>query len=116
MTKCDGNQRKPLIVIPGFFANKFSFKPIFEDHDLLEKRDCYLIDQRNGEYSDWHDQNNYEAFASDVIRWADQNNLKEFDLFGHSMGAKLAQMMAIQYPDRVKNVIAADGAPLPTDG
>ena len=90
LTKGDGKQRKPLIVIHGLLASKMSFKPFFNDDDLLEKRDCYLIDLRNGEYSDWHDENSYELYADDIIRWADQNGLGKFDLFGHSMGAKCA--------------------------
>ena len=89
-----------------------SFKPLFNDDDLLEERDCYLIDLRNGEYSDWHDENSYELYSDDIIRWADQNGLGKFDLFGHSMGAKCAQTMSILYPDRVDAVIAFDGAPV----
>ena len=66
-----------------------SFKPLFNDDQLLDKRDCYLIDLRNGEYSDWHDENSYELMCADIIRWADKNGIWQFDLFGHSMGAKL---------------------------
>jgi pimeloyl-ACP methyl ester carboxylesterase len=44
---------------------------------------------RNGEFSDWHDENSYEVYAADIIRWADKNGIWKFDLFGHSMGGKL---------------------------
>lgn len=70
---------------------------------------------RNGEFSDWHDQNSYELFAQDVIRWADKNGIWKFDLLGHSMGAKLSQAIACLYPDRVDGVIALDGAPCQQD-
>ena len=70
-----------------------------------------MIDLRNGEFSDWHDEWSYDALTADIIRWADKCGIWQFDVFGHSAGAKLAQTMAVKYPDRVKNVIALDGAP-----
>ena len=111
LTKGDGKVRKPMVVVHGFFNSKTSFKPLFDDEELLEKRDYYLIDLRNGEYSDWHDDWTYDALCADIIRWADQYGIWEFELFGHSMGAKLSQVMSMKYPDRVKKVIALDGAP-----
>lgn len=114
LKKGDGKERKPLVIIHGFFASKNSLKSFFKDEDILEQRDCYLIDLRNGEFSDWHDDHGYEVFISDIIRWADKNRIWQFDVFGHSRGAKLAQVMAIKHPYRIKNVIAADGAPRPT--
>ena len=93
-------------------SSKLSFKPLFDQEEILEKRDCYLVDLRNGEYSDWHDEISYELQAQDIIRWADKNGIWKFDMFGHSMGAKLVQVMTILYPDRVNAVIAVDGAPV----
>lgn len=75
LTKGDGIERKPLVVVHGFLASKMSFKPLFNDDELLDKRDCYLIDLRNGEYSDWHDENSYELMCADIIRWADKNGI-----------------------------------------
>ena len=67
LTKGDGKERKPLVVVHGFLASKMSFKPLFNDAELLDKRDCYLIDLRNGEYSDWHDENSYELILIILI-------------------------------------------------
>lgn len=112
LSKNDGVQRKPIVVIHGFLGGKNSFKPLFDQEEILDKRDCYLIELRNGEFSDWHNENSYELYAADIIRWADKNGIWQFDLFGHSMGSKLAQVMACLYPDRVNAVIAVDGAPV----
>tara|TARA_B110000285_G_C14903013_1_gene504207 strand:- start:63 stop:389 length:327 start_codon:yes stop_codon:yes gene_type:complete len=89
LKKEDGKERKPLVVVHGFMSGKFGFKSLFDQEEVLEKRDCYLVDLRNGEFSDWHDENSYELYAADIIRWADKNGIWKFDLFGHSMGAKL---------------------------
>jgi pimeloyl-ACP methyl ester carboxylesterase len=112
LKKEDGRERKPLIVVHGFLSSKTSFKPLFDQQDILEKRDCYLIDLRNSEYSDWHDENSYELYAADIIRWADKQGIWKFDMFGHSMGGKLVQVMTCLYPDRVNAVISLDGAPV----
>ena len=72
LTKDDDKQRKPLVVVHGFFNSKTSFKSLFSNDELMERRDCYLIDLRNGEFSDWHDEWSYDALTADIIRWADK--------------------------------------------
>lgn len=101
-----------MVVVHGFLSGKLGFKGLFDQEGILDKRDCYLVDLRNGEYSDWHDENSYEVYAADIIRWADKNGIWKFDLFGHSMGGKLVQVMACLYPDRVNAVISLDAAPV----
>lgn len=90
LKKGDGVERPPLVVLHGFLGSKNSFKEFLDQKEILEKRDCYLLDLRNGEFSDWHDDNSYELMAADIIRWADKHGIWKFDLFGHCMGAKLA--------------------------
>jgi pimeloyl-ACP methyl ester carboxylesterase len=75
LKKDDGKERKPLVVVHGMMSSKLSFKPLFDQEEILEKRDCYLVDLRNGEYSDWHDEISYELQAEDIIRWADKNGI-----------------------------------------
>ena len=83
LKKGDGVERTPLLVLPGQMQSKETFKELFDQEDILDKRDCYLLDLRNGEFSDWHDECSYELMAADIIRWADKNGVKRFDLFGH---------------------------------
>ena len=79
-----------MLVIHGFLTGKKALQPLVDQDEILEQRDCYLLDLRNGEFSDWHDENSYELYAQDIIRWADKNQIWQFDILGHSMGAKLA--------------------------
>jgi pimeloyl-ACP methyl ester carboxylesterase len=46
-----------------------------------------------------------EVFARDVLNYLDQNNIKEVDIFGYSMGGYVAVWLAYLFPDRVKRVI-----------
>ena len=43
---------------------------------------------RNGLFSDGHNENSYEIFADDIIRFADKQGLDKFDVLGHSMGGR----------------------------
>lgn len=73
--KDDGVKRKPMIVLHGFMMGKKALKPLIDQEEILEERDCYLLDMRNGEFSDWHDENSYELYAQDIIRWADKHQI-----------------------------------------
>ena len=109
--KGDGTKRKPMIVLHGILANKTSLKSLGSHKEILEKRDCYLPDMRNGVYSDHHDQWTYDLYAEDVIRFADKHGLQKFDLLGHSLGGRVAMTIACKYPDRVDGVICIDSPP-----
>jgi len=69
--KDDGIERKPMLVLHGLLANKYSLRRFASNYKLLEKRECYLPDMRNGIFSDKHDQWTYDLYAQDVLRFAD---------------------------------------------
>jgi pimeloyl-ACP methyl ester carboxylesterase len=46
-----------------------------------------------------------EIFANDVVKFLDQNNLKQVDLFGYSMGGYVALRLALQNADYVNRII-----------
>lgn len=50
--------------------------------------------------------------ALDVVDYLDQNDLHRVVLVGHSMGGKVAQMMALNFADRVDGLIVLDMAPV----
>ncbi|MDO6390816.1 alpha/beta hydrolase [Pontibacter sp. BT731] len=45
-----------------------------------------------------------ELFAADVLRYLDQHQLQQVDIFGYSMGGYVALYLALQYPDRVGRI------------
>lgn len=55
--------------------------------------------------------------AKDVIRLLDDVHASEAVLWGHSMGGRIAQLVALDYPERVKSLIlSSTGASFPTGG
>ena len=71
---------------------------------------------RNGLFSDGHNENSYEIFADDIIRFADKQGLDKFDVLGHSMGGRTSQTIACKYPDRIDGCISLDAAPVKIGG
>lgn len=55
----------------------------------------------------------YEDLVADVLAWMDAQGLDQVDLMGHSMGGKVAMVLACRHPDRVKRLIVVDIAPKP---
>jgi pimeloyl-ACP methyl ester carboxylesterase len=54
----------------------------------------------------------YPAMTEDVLRLLDQLQLEQVAVIGHSMGAKVAMWLALQHPERVDRLLAADMAPV----
>lgn len=53
----------------------------------------------------------YEAMAGDVLAWLDGQKLKSAALLGHSMGGKVAMVLACRNVERVESLILVDIAP-----
>lgn len=45
-----------------------------------------------------------ELFAEDILRYLDQHQLQQVDIFGYSMGGYVALYLALQHPDRVGRI------------
>ncbi len=58
----------------------------------------------HGEKSDYQGPLNIELFASEVIRYLDERNLKNVHVFGYSMGGYVALLLAAHHSSRIKNV------------
>ncbi|HMV91636.1 MAG TPA: alpha/beta fold hydrolase, partial [Cyclobacteriaceae bacterium] len=46
-----------------------------------------------------------EQFASDVLKWLDQNSLRTVNVFGYSMGGYVSLEFASKYPKRVGSIV-----------
>ncbi len=69
------------------------------------------VDLRNHGSSSHHADMSYATLANDVLETLDELEVTEFDLLGHSMGGKVAMLLALNEPQRVKRLIVADIAP-----
>ena len=53
----------------------------------------------------------YGAMLADVLAWMDQRGWDAADVMGHSMGGKLAMLLATRHASRVRRLIVVDIAP-----
>jgi pimeloyl-ACP methyl ester carboxylesterase len=100
----------PLVILHGLFGsgkNWQSHARKFADHFQV-----FAVDLRNHGESFHTEEMNYPAMAGDVAQLLYRLGLSDCDFLGHSMGGKVAMMLALQNPDLVARLIVADIAPV----
>lgn len=99
----------PLIVLHGAYMDIPSMGEIIPK--LAETHLVYAVElQGHGRTTDVDRPITYPGLAGDVAAFMDAVGLRKADVFGYSMGAVTALQLAIRYPDKVDQVIAASGA------
>ena len=101
---------EPLVILHGLFGsgkNWQSHARQFADHFQV-----FTVDLRNHGESFHADEMNYSVMAVDVAQLLYRLELSDCDILGHSMGGKVAMMLALQNPDLVARMIVADIAPV----
>src|ERR1017187_8894079 len=53
----------------------------------------------------------YGALVADVVAWLDARGIDGAEFVGHSMGGKVAMLLACRHPARVRRLVAVDIAP-----
>lgn len=102
-------QGPALIILHGLFGSLDNWNTLARQFG--EHFSTYIIDQRNHGRSPWSDEENtYEAMASDLAEFMDQQGIPSASLIGHSMGGKTVMTFAVDHPDRVEKLIVADMA------
>lgn len=79
--------------------------------DLAGSRRVFALDLRNHGLSPHADAMSYEAMAADVTAWMDRMGIGAAELVGHSMGGKVAMLLACRQPARVGRLVVVDIAP-----
>ncbi len=103
--KCKGKGKgKAVIFLHGYTDSWFSWSGVLEE--LPPKYTGYALSQRGHGDSD-RPAAGYEVddFADDVIAFMDHEGLNKATIVGHSMGSVIAQRVAIDHPNRVKNLV-----------
>lgn len=101
---------KSLLILHGFLGMSDNWKTLGSQY-AQEGYQVHLIDLRNHGRSFHSDEFSYTVMVEDLLLYCDQNNLKEINLLGHSMGGKVAMFFATTYPERVERLIIADIGP-----
>lgn len=110
------HQEVPVLLLHGLLGNKRNFATIGASlaSQLERKRRIVAVDLRNhGENThDWRDDMSYSSMANDILHLLDKNDMEKAVIVGHSVGGKVAQMLALQAPDRVEGLVVLDIAPV----
>lgn len=107
----DGNGR-PIVIMHGLFGSKQNNRSISRALARDLGVPVYAIDLRNHGQSPHHPEHTYNAMADDVEEFIHEHELSAATLIGHSMGAKVAMVVALRAPEKVANLIPVDNAPV----
>jgi pimeloyl-ACP methyl ester carboxylesterase len=103
-------QGKPLLIIHGFLGMSDNWKT-FGALYAAEGFQVHLLDLRNHGKSFHSDDFSYEIMAQDVLEYCQVHQLKKVSIIGHSMGGKVAMLLATIHPELIDKLIVADIGP-----
>ncbi|MCL6416161.1 alpha/beta fold hydrolase [Aestuariirhabdus sp. Z084] len=101
---------EPLLLIHGLFGSLENLG--YVARRLSDRFRVFSLDMRNHGRSPHHGLMSYDLMVADVVRFLDQQQLDQVRLLGHSMGGKVAMQLALSHPQRVKQLVVADIAPV----
>ncbi|MEX1188123.1 MAG: alpha/beta fold hydrolase [Bacteroidia bacterium] len=104
-----GETGPTLLILHGLFGQSDNWAGIARK--LSDKYRIYVFDLRNHGESDHSEDFSYELMAEDVIETIEAAFLGNVHLLGHSMGGKVAMVVAQKRPDLLKSLLVADIAP-----
>ncbi len=111
-----GDSGGRVVFLHGLFGQGRNFTQIAKA--LAPDLQSVLVDLPNHGRSAWTDDMDYEATAEIVAqalgeRYADDG---PFHLVGHSMGGKVAMVLALRHPELVERLVVVDIAPAVSEG
>jgi len=104
-----GAGKPPLVVLHGLLGSSRNWQTA--GRDLAARFHVLALDLRNHGSSPHAPASDYPAMVGDVLGWLDAQGLGQVTLMGHSLGGKVAMLLACRHPERVERLIAVDIAP-----
>lgn len=104
-----GAGQPPLVLLHGMLGSSRNWQSA--GADLAGQFHVLAPDMRNHGRSPHADEMTYEVMMQDVLGWLDEQGLPRATFIGHSMGGKIAMLLACRHPERVERLIAVDIAP-----
>jgi esterase len=100
----------PLVILHGLYGNQGNWST--HARQLALHYEVHVLDARNHGQSPWADSMQLAQMAADVAETMDSLRLPTAHLLGHSMGGKMAMLLALQQPQRVRSLVVVDIAPV----
>jgi esterase len=104
-----GAGKPPLLLLHGMLGSSRNWQTA--GADLAAYFHVFALDLRNHGKSPHEDAMNYEAMMDDVIHWMEEHAIVAATFVGHSMGGKVAMLLACRQPSRVERLVIVDIAP-----
>ena len=101
---------KSLLILHGFLGMADNWKTLGTQY-AQEGFQVHLLDLRNHGRSFHSEIFKYDIMVQDVLDYCKANNLEKIDCIGHSMGGKVAMLLATIHPELVNKLIVADIGP-----
>ncbi len=101
---------KPLLILHGFLGMSDNWKTLGTQYATLGY-EVHMLDLRNHGRSFHSDVFNYEVMVQDVLNYCHEKQLRHIDIIGHSMGGKVAMLLATQHPELIQKLIVGDIGP-----
>lgn len=108
-SKIEG-QGTPLLILHGFLGMSDNWKTLGLQYSQAGFQ-VHMIDLRNHGRSFHSDQFDYDVMVSDVLAYCSDKKLENIAVIGHSMGGKVAMLLATKYPELVNKLVIADIGP-----
>jgi esterase len=104
-----GAGQPPLVILHGMLGSSRNWQTA--GRDLAAKFHVLALDLRNHGSSPHAATMTYPDMMRDVLDWLDEMKLARVTLLGHSMGGKVAMLLACRHAERVERLIVVDIAP-----
>lgn len=104
-----GAGRPPLVILHGLLGSSRNW--LTAGADLSAQHHVYALDLRNHGKSPHAPAMGYDDLVADVLAWMDAQDLAQVTLMGHSLGGKVAMLLACRHPERVGRLVVVDIAP-----
>lgn len=109
-----GNTGTNVLILHGLLGSLDNWHSIAKI--LAQTHTVYCIDQRNHGRSPHSTEMSYEILAQDIVEFCQIHNLTKVSIIGHSMGGKVAMLIALLHPQLIDKLIVIDIAPAWYDG
>jgi esterase len=99
----------PIVLLHGMLGSSRNWQTA--GRDLAANRRVFALDLRNHGLSPHADTMAYPSMVADVLAWLDAQAIGPVELVGHSMGGKVAMLLACRHPGRAARLVVVDIAP-----
>jgi pimeloyl-ACP methyl ester carboxylesterase len=108
------SHRLPLVLLHGLLGNGVNFRSITSNPAIKDGRQVVAVDLRNhGRSPHSQEPMTLDLLAEDVTHLLLQNRWNPCVLLGHSLGGKVASVVALRHPSLVAHLICMDIALTP---